>query len=209
VLCRNLKRSCRAILSENRLATRGRLFAKLSYNSLRSQDSSLVEEMCSQPILLCPGQNCLRTMRRQTLTNSQTMEKLIHEVFTYFFVWMKEMSMARHPFCVCLPPEDRIGTEYQCCPAPKVRPRTAHAIGSNRLTHYFSYPDHVEPEQETIFAQLPKRLGHYGLLKATPQEEVTGWGIHFEQSYHKPTIFFLCAVLTLFSLLFGIIWSVT
>jgi hypothetical protein len=83
------------------------------------------------------------------------------------------------------------------------------AIGSNRLTHYFSCPDHIDSQQETIFAQLPKRLGHKGLLKASPQEEVIGWGLHLEAGYHNRTIFFLFVVLFLFSLTFGVVWSVT
>jgi hypothetical protein len=91
----------------------------------------------------------------------------------------------------------------------KAKSRTVPAIGSNRLTHYFSCPDHIDSQQETIFAQLPKRLGHKGLLKASPQEEVIGWGLHLEEGYHNRTIFFLFVVLFLFSLTFGVVWSVT
>jgi hypothetical protein len=59
-----------------------------------------------------------------------------------------------------------------------------------------------------VLAQLPKRVGLHGLLEASPQEEVIGWGLHFEEGWHWPTICFIFAVLVSFSLLFGVIWSV-
>lgn len=110
--------------------------------------------------------------------------------------------------CYCLPPEERVDSEYLCRPAPKVKPRTAPALGPNRLTHYFLSPECIRPEQETVYAQLPKRLGRLGPLKATPQKEVLGWGIHIEEGYHKRAAFLLFATLVLFSAIFGIVWSV-
>jgi hypothetical protein len=111
-------------------------------------------------------------------------------------------------FCACLPPEEKIDDEYLCRPAPKKKLRIAPAIGPRKVTHYLLHPECVNSEQESVLAQLPKRSGLYGLLKASPQEEVTGWGIHFEEGWHWPTIWFILAVLVFFSLLFGVIWSV-
>ncbi|KAF2821568.1 hypothetical protein CC86DRAFT_411248 [Ophiobolus disseminans] len=97
------------------------------------------------------------------------------------------MPSSTNPFYVCLLPEDIVDKSSQ------------------RLTYYFLYPQSINPEQETVFEQLTKRLGHYGPLRASPHDDVIGWGIYFEESYHKRTMFFLCAVLVLFSIIFGVI----
>jgi hypothetical protein len=51
-------------------------------------------------------------------------------------------------------------------------------------------------------------FGHQELLEATPQKEFIRWGLHFERGYDKHIIFFLCTVQVLFSVVFGIVWSV-
>jgi hypothetical protein len=101
-----------------------------------------------------------------------------------------------------------VDKEYICRPAPKLKPRRAPAIGANRLKHYFEHPKCIAVAQETVFAQLPKRLGSYGRLRASPSEEAIGWGVHIEEGWHQNTIVFLSVILVLFSLLFGVIWSV-
>jgi hypothetical protein len=54
-------------------------------------------------------------------------------------------------------------------------------------------------------AQLPKR---YGVLKATPEEEVIGWGIHFQEGVHWNTVIFLGAVFVIFGIIFALVWAV-
>jgi hypothetical protein len=110
------------------------------------------------------------------------------------------------PTCVCLPPVDRLEREYYCRPAPEVKPKYEPAIGSQRLTHYFLSPQCVEVSQGTIIAQLPKRICH---LRASNNHEEIGWGIYFEEGWNWRTIYVLVVVLTLFSLVFGIVWSIT
>jgi hypothetical protein len=112
------------------------------------------------------------------------------------------------PFCTCLPPADRIDDEYLCRPAPKQKCSVAPPIGPRKLTHCLLSPQCIKPEQESVLAQLPKRVGLHGELKATPQDEVIGWGLHFEEGWHWPTIWFVFSLFVLFSLLFGVIWSV-
>jgi hypothetical protein len=72
----------------------------------------------------------------------------------------------------------------------------------------FLDPYGIKIGQKSTFNQLPKRLGHYGHLKASPDEMEIGWGIHFEEDWHLPTIYFVFVILVLFSLMFGIVWSV-
>ncbi|KAK1757189.1 hypothetical protein QBC47DRAFT_412508 [Echria macrotheca] len=110
--------------------------------------------------------------------------------------------------CVCLPPEAKIGPEYECDPAPRTKPKKNPPIGRNRLTHYFRNPGCIDEKQTTIYDQLPKRV--CGELRATSKQEAEGWGIHFEEGWHWRTIFVVTAVFLLsFSLVFGIVWSVT
>jgi hypothetical protein len=52
---------------------------------------------------------------------------------------------------------------------------------------------------------MPKRIGQ---LQASHEQEATGWGLHIEESWHLRTIYFLVVVLVLFSLVFGIVWSI-
>lgn len=110
------------------------------------------------------------------------------------------------PACICLPPVDRLDGEYCCRPAPEVKPKYEPAIGSQRLTHYFLSPQCVEATQKTILAQLPKRLGH---LRALNDKEEIGWGIHFQEDWHWRTVYFVVILVALFSLVFGIVWSIT
>lgn len=121
-----------------------------------------------------------------------------------------EMSHQPHQngiFCQSLPTVGRIDNEYLGRTAPK-DPTMIPAIGLSRLTYGFTCPADIAPEQSPLFAQLPKRIGPDGLLRASPQDEVFGWGIHVEIGFGKTAIFFLCAIVALFSLLFGLVWSV-
>jgi hypothetical protein len=59
-----------------------------------------------------------------------------------------------------------------------------------------------------VLAQLPKTVGIHGILRATPQNEVIGWGFHFEEGWHWATVLVIIFLVVLFSLLFGIMWSV-
>ena len=101
---------------------------------------------------------------------------------------------------------DRLDTEYLCRPAPEIKPKYRPAIGTRRLTHYFEDPQTIDVTQKTVFAQLPKRLGH---LSASSDQEQIGWGIHFQEDWHWRTINFLVFVLVAsFSLVFAIVWSI-
>jgi hypothetical protein len=102
---------------------------------------------------------------------------------------------------------DRLDREYRCRPAPEIKPKFEPAIGTQRLTHYFLNPECVEVTQKTILAQLPKRVGH---LSASSDQEEIGWGIHFQESWHWRTINFVVGILVAsFSLIFGIVWSIS
>ncbi|KAI1122390.1 hypothetical protein F5Y10DRAFT_76075 [Nemania abortiva] len=113
-----------------------------------------------------------------------------------------------NPSCVCLPPKNRIGVEYRCDPAPETDPGYVPAIGSARLTHYFRNPECVNDRQTTIYTQLPKRI--VGELLASETKEELGWGIHFQAGWHWRTIYVILVVfLFCFSLIFGIVWSIS
>jgi hypothetical protein len=94
--------------------------------------------------------------------------------------------------------------EYHCYPAPEQEPKVEPPIGPRRLTHYFTHPQCIATAQKTIFAQLPKRKGR---LKASYEQEETGWGLHIEENWHLRSIYSLVVLLVLFSLIFGIVWS--
>jgi hypothetical protein len=81
-------------------------------------------------------------------------------------------------------------------------------LSSKMLKGDFLDPYSIATGQKTTFNQLPKRLGHYGHLKASPVEMKLGWGVHFEVDWHWPTLYFIFAILVLFSLVFGIVWSI-
>lgn len=107
--------------------------------------------------------------------------------------------------CVCLPPIDKVGSEYKCEPAPK-EPGTRPAIGHNRLTHYLLHPEAIDAKQSSMLYQIPKRMG--GPLKPPPDKEMIGWGLHLQEGWHWNTIWILLAMVAFPSLLFGIVWSV-
>jgi hypothetical protein len=110
--------------------------------------------------------------------------------------------------CVCLPPIDRIGTEYACRPAPEAKPRYVPAIGTRYLTHHFLHPDCVPATQSFIYNQLPKRA--CGKLLAPADEVEFGWGVYFEEGWHWKSIYFIVIILLASgSCVFGITWSVT
>lgn len=81
-------------------------------------------------------------------------------------------------------------------------------LSSKMLKGDFLDPHGIEIGQVTTLNQLPKRLGHCGYLKASPVKMEIGWGIHFEEDWHWPTIYFVFVILVVFSLIFGIVWSV-
>jgi hypothetical protein len=81
-------------------------------------------------------------------------------------------------------------------------------LSSKMLKGDFLDPYGIETGQRTTFNQFPKRLGHYGHLKASRDQVKIGWGIHFEEDWHWPTIYFLFIFLVSFSFVFGIAWSI-
>ncbi|KAK3322666.1 hypothetical protein B0H66DRAFT_639058 [Apodospora peruviana] len=110
--------------------------------------------------------------------------------------------------CVCLPPIDRIGTEYDCSPAPQTKPKYVPAIGTRYLTHLFFHPDCVRKTQRFIYNQLPKRA--CGQLAGSDDQVKFGWGVYFEEGWHWKSIYFIMVVLLASgSSVFGITWSVT
>ena len=113
-------------------------------------------------------------------------------------------------YCLCIPPEERVGDdkEYLCNPAPKSRNRRLlPVLGPRLLKEDFLRPHNIAAGQRTTLNQLPKRRLE-GELKATPDDLATGWGLHIEEDWHWPTIYCCFLVITLFSLTFGIAWSV-
>jgi len=110
--------------------------------------------------------------------------------------------------CVCLPTRDRvIGNEYRCRPAPEETPKQVPVFGDNYLTHYFTRPQCISEMQTTIFNQLPKRAcGH---LAASYEKSALGWGVYFEEGWHRRLIYFIVVVLIITaSLVFGVSWSI-
>ncbi|KAF1999665.1 hypothetical protein P154DRAFT_216672 [Amniculicola lignicola CBS 123094] len=123
--------------------------------------------------------------------------------------WSHERRVDEGHVCVCLPPQWRTYSEYECSPAPETQPKMLPAIGSTRLTQYLLHPECIKEKQKTILTQLPKRLGCHGHLQVgEDEEEQTGWGIHIEEDWHWATVYFLCATLILLSLVFGVVWSI-
>jgi hypothetical protein len=76
------------------------------------------------------------------------------------------------------------------------------------LKEDFLNPHSIVAGQRTTLNQLPKRRLQ-GELQATKDELATGWGLHIEEGWHLPTIYCCFVVIILFSLIFGIVWSVT
>ncbi|KAI0122409.1 hypothetical protein F4814DRAFT_408647 [Daldinia grandis] len=110
--------------------------------------------------------------------------------------------------CVCVPPVDRIGTEYNCRPAPEVKPKYVPPIGPRYLSHHFGHPDCIRPTQKFIYNQLPKRT--CGQLQAPEDRVEFGWGVHFEEGWHWRSIYFVIVVLIASgSGVFGVTWSIT
>lgn len=111
--------------------------------------------------------------------------------------------------CTCLPPIERVvdDDEYQCSPAPERPLGYAPPHSSKLLTHYFQNPQCVPDSKRDIFLQLPKRVGP---LPLSGDRRVPGWGIHFEEDWHQPTLFLLIWVFFVVGgLAFGIAWSVS
>ncbi|KAK4186185.1 hypothetical protein QBC35DRAFT_281334 [Podospora australis] len=124
------------------------------------------------------------------------------------FAEVHKHSLVCNAECVCLPPEERVGSEYVCSPAPGTQPTSFPAISARRMTHYFRSPTCAEKSQSSIYQQLPKRVA--GELKASRENDVVGWGVHCEEGWHWRTIYLIIAIfLFCFSLLFGIIWATT
>jgi hypothetical protein len=113
-------------------------------------------------------------------------------------------------FCLCIPPKESVGPdrEYECSPAPTVQlhPRVVPVLGPRMLTSDFIDPGSINRTQKTTLNQLPKRI--CGVLKATPEAQERGWGLHIEEDWHWPTLYCCFFVMCSFSLLFGNIWSV-
>ena len=83
--------------------------------------------------------------------------------------------------------------------------RLIPVIGRRQLTDDFLKPYRIAAGQRTTFKQLPKR--RVGELRATPEQSALGWGLHVEEDWHWPTIYFCIVILVLFSFLFSVIWS--
>lgn len=96
-----------------------------------------------------------------------------------------------------------------CDPAPKSRSRRrlVPVLGPKMLKGDFLSPHMIAAGQRTTLRQLPKRLGGRGELKATPDDLAIGWGLHLEEDWHWPTIYFYTLVIVVSSLVFGIAWS--
>ncbi|KAM7218610.1 hypothetical protein V8F06_005929, partial [Rhypophila decipiens] len=110
--------------------------------------------------------------------------------------------------CVCLPPVEKIGTEYACRPAPQTKPQYLPAIGPRYLTHHFNHPECVRPTQRFIYNQLPKRA--CGQLSASNDQIEFGWGVYFEEGWHWKSIYLVIVLLLASgSLVFGVTWSLT
>jgi len=98
--------------------------------------------------------------------------------------------------------------EYKCSPAPTDPPRQIPPIAQNRLTHYFLHPELIKDKQKSLYAQIPKIVNRE--LRASPENEILGWGIHFEEGWHWKTIYLIVMVfLVVSSVVFGIAWSAT
>ena len=79
-------------------------------------------------------------------------------------------------------------------------------FGERYLTHYFWSPECLDPQQTTIYHQLPKRT--CGQLSTVRNASALGWGVHFEEGWHWRSIYFVVVVLAVTaSLTFGITWT--
>lgn len=122
----------------------------------------------------------------------------------------EHFDQALGPYCLCIPPLDKVGDdkEYLCNPAPKLhRRRLVPVLGPTMLKGDFLNPGLIVAGQKTTLNQLPKRKMQEELT-ATMDELAIGWGLHIEEDWHWPTIYCCFAALVLFSLVFGIVWSV-
>lgn len=106
--------------------------------------------------------------------------------------------------CPCWPPQNLIGTEYDC--AAGGLSSTSPAVGPNYLLHYFEHPDHIKTGQRLAVRYVPLRIG---ARLATREDEMReAWGLYFEEGWHLRTICTVVSVLLLIaSLLFGVIWT--
>ncbi|KAI8960322.1 hypothetical protein F5Y11DRAFT_349574 [Daldinia sp. FL1419] len=148
------------------------------------------------------------------LTSWLTLRSVIRISLARFTVDSSEFAeVHRHAHvctsnCVCIPPITRVRTEYNCRPAPEVKPEYSPPIGPQYLSHHFGHPDCVRPTQKFIYNQLPKRK--CGQLQAPEDKVEFGWGIYFEEGWHWRTIYFLIVVLIASgSGVFGVTWSIT
>ncbi|KAJ9137710.1 hypothetical protein NKR23_g8969 [Pleurostoma richardsiae] len=105
--------------------------------------------------------------------------------------------------CICLPPRELVGREYQCRPPD---PMPLPPFEKNFLMHYFLNPDHVSPDQTWVYQQLPKRMN--GPLLPEHDAFLPGWGIYFEDDWNWMTIYFLILLAIIVgSLILGVCWS--
>ncbi|KAF2793172.1 hypothetical protein K505DRAFT_375515 [Melanomma pulvis-pyrius CBS 109.77] len=110
--------------------------------------------------------------------------------------------------CSCLPPqrivEPSTSPEYRCQPVPA---SYIPPMGKNYLMHYMRHPQILHPQQTWVYNQLPKRL--CGQLLAPNDEQVTGWGMHFEEGINWRACGILgFTVIVVGSCAFGIIWAI-
>lgn len=112
--------------------------------------------------------------------------------------------------CLCIPPIGIVGhdKEYLCNPAPRSgNRRLVPVLGPTMLKGDFFNPHFIAAGQRTTLNQLPKRRFQEE-LRANPDSMANGWGLHIEEDWHWPTIYCCFVATTLFSLVFGIVWSV-
>jgi hypothetical protein len=80
-------------------------------------------------------------------------------------------------------------------------------MGKNYLMHYVKHPEHVNTQQTWVYNQIPKRTR--GQLLAPRDEQVPGWGIHFEEGFNWPVFGSLGLIIVILgSLVFGVAWGV-
>ena len=94
--------------------------------------------------------------------------------------------------------------EYKCDPVPA---DTEPPIPPSLLMHLFTEPECIEPTQQWIVAQIPKRIKDE--LKGMTSKPVFGWGVDFQEGWSpfKVTILVL-VVFVLSSVIFGMVWTV-
>jgi hypothetical protein len=98
-----------------------------------------------------------------------------------------------------IPPQEKVGSEYQYIPAP---PELIPPVGEKRLLHLFRHPNCAEEELD-IFHLFPKKL------KERLPVGSQGWGICPEEGWNQRKLWIVAFVIfALGSAVFGIVWAI-